>query len=119
MVKTWLQSTALVMFVCVPGNDCLGAKNESTGGKTGFTLIGTPLREPDWTRTTKARLEKDLEIAQAVMSIAPEREDSFIWLGRRLGYLVRYQEAIDVFSDGLELFPDSYKLLRFRVKSRP
>jgi tetratricopeptide (TPR) repeat protein len=114
MVKSWFQSTALAMFVCVSGNDCLGAENESTGGKTGFSLIGTPLREPGWTRTTKATLEKDLEIAQAVISIAPEREDSFIWLGRRFGYLVRYQEAIDVFSEGLELFPDSYKLLRFR-----
>lgn len=48
------------------------------------------------------------------MAVAPEREDSFIWLGRRLGYLVRYRDAIDVFTEGLERFPNSYKLLRFR-----
>jgi tetratricopeptide (TPR) repeat protein len=48
------------------------------------------------------------------MAVAPEREDSYIWLGRRLGYLTRWREAIGVFSQGLERFPDSYKLLRFR-----
>jgi tetratricopeptide (TPR) repeat protein len=78
------------------------------------TLIGTPVTEPAWRPETRARLEKDLEIARAVMAIAPEREDSYIWLGRRLGYLARNGEAIDVFTQGLERFPDSYKLLRFR-----
>ena len=78
------------------------------------TLIGTPITEPAWSETTRARLEKDLEIARAVMEIAPEREDSHIWLGRRLGYLTRYGEAVDVFTSALEQFPDSYKLLRFR-----
>jgi len=78
------------------------------------TLIGTPVTEPPWSAATKARLEKDLEIARAVMEAAPEREDSYIWLGRRLGYLTRYGEAIEVFTEGLKRFPDSYKLLRFR-----
>lgn len=78
------------------------------------TLIGTPVRPPAWSDATKERLEKDLEIARAVMAVAPEREDSHIWLGRRLGYLARYGEAIDVFTDALERFPDSYRLLRFR-----
>jgi len=78
------------------------------------TLIGTPVTEPAWSDATRARLEKDLEIARAVIEIAPEREDSHIWLGRRLGYLARNGEAVDVFTSGLEQFPDSYKLLRFR-----
>ena len=78
------------------------------------TLIGTPIADPAWSEETRARLEQDLEIAQAVMAVAPGREDSWIWLGRRLGYLARYGEAIDVFTEGLERFPDSYKLLRFR-----
>jgi tetratricopeptide (TPR) repeat protein len=78
------------------------------------TLIGTPITAPAWSEETQARLEKDLEIAQAVMEIAPEREDSHIWLGRRLGYLARNGEAVDVFTEALEQFPDSYKLLRFR-----
>jgi tetratricopeptide (TPR) repeat protein len=78
------------------------------------TLIGTPITPPDWSAETRARLEKDLEIARAVMAVAPEREDSWIWLGRRLGYLARNGEAAEVFTEGLERFPNSYKLLRFR-----
>jgi tetratricopeptide (TPR) repeat protein len=86
----------------------------TSGPEVLTTLIGTPLRVPDWPPETNASLEKDLEIAQAVMAVAPEREDSYIWLGRRLGYLTRWTEAIEVFSQGLERFPYSYKLLRFR-----
>lgn len=78
------------------------------------TLIGTPVTEPGWSDETRARLEKDLEIARAVMEVAPEREDSHVWLGRRLGYLARNGDAVDVFTRALEQFPDSYKLLRFR-----
>ncbi|MDH3441514.1 MAG: hypothetical protein OEM63_12225, partial [Gammaproteobacteria bacterium] len=78
------------------------------------TLIGTPITEPAWSPDTRARLEKDLEIARAVMEVAPEREDSHIWLGRRLGYLARNGDAVDVFTNALEEFPNSYRLLRFR-----
>jgi tetratricopeptide (TPR) repeat protein len=80
------------------------------------SLIGTELRDPDWSPATRAALEKDLLIARKVMEIAPEREDSWIWLGRRLAYLNRFDEAIEVFTAGLEKFPDSYKLLRFRAR---
>ncbi len=48
------------------------------------------------------------------MEVAPDREDSYIWLGRRLGYLARFPEAVEVFTRGLEKFPDSYKLFRYR-----
>ena len=87
---------------------------ENSDSVGGTTLIGTPLRVPGWSAETRAKLEKDLEIAEAVMRVAPEREESYIWLGRRLGYLARWDEAINVFTEGLEKFPNSYKLLRFR-----
>lgn len=60
------------------------------------------------------KLELDLKIAQAAFEVAPDREDSYIWLGRRYGYLGRYEEAIEVFTEGLKKFPNSYRLLRFR-----
>lgn len=82
------------------------------------TLIGTPLEEPTWPPETRARLEEDLAIARAAMEVAPDREDSYIWLGRRLGYLARFPEAIEVFTRGLGKFPDSYKLLRYRGRHR-
>lgn len=82
--------------------------------REGQTLIGTPLSEPGFSPELRAELELDLAIARATMELAPHREDSYIWLGRRLGYLGRFEDAVEVFTQGLELFPDSYKLLRFR-----
>ena len=101
-------SYLVVLSLAIGANIALADEN------IGQSLIGSPITAPAWSDETRARLEKDLEIARAVMEIAPEREDSFIWLGRRYGYLARNGEAVDVFTEGLEQFPDSYKLLRFR-----
>ena len=78
------------------------------------TPTGRAFRETVYRPQTQAYLEKDLEIAKAVMEIAPEREDSYAWLGRRYGYLGQLPEAIEVFSEGLKKFPESYRLYRYR-----
>jgi tetratricopeptide (TPR) repeat protein len=41
-------------------------------------------------------------------------EENFIWMGRRLAYLGRFDDAIAEFTEGLHHYPDSYKLLRHR-----
>lgn len=55
-----------------------------------------------------------LAAARARWEADPTDEDAIVWLGRRLGYAGRYEEAVEVFSRGLELHPDSAWLLRFR-----
>ena len=75
-------------------------------------MISSRRRSPS--QSTRDYLEKDLAIAMATMEIAADREDSYAWLGRRYGYLGRLPEAIQVFSEGLKKFPDSYKLYRYR-----
>ncbi len=94
------------------------AENHDGVVKAAFAMTHTPtgraFRETKFSPDTQTRLEKDLEIAKALMDVAPEREDSYAWLGRRYGYLGRLPEAIQVFSEGLKKFPDSYKLYRYR-----
>ena len=41
-------------------------------------------------------------------------EINFIWYGRRLGYINQMDSAIGIFSKGLQKFPNSWKLYRFR-----
>ena len=79
-------------------------------------LLGNPLTEPDWGSEKKNHLLENLEIAQCAIKIAPNREDSYIWLGRRYGYLTRWEKAIEVFTKGIKKFPKSYKLYRFRAR---
>ncbi len=116
-----IANSLLVLTLLTPLS-AVAAENPATGrpevGVQGETLAGKPVQAPAWRAETRQRLETDLEIAKAVFAVAPEREDAWIWLGRRYGYLGHYADAIAVFSAGLERFPDSYKLHRFRGRHR-
>lgn len=91
----------------VPGADA---------GNCATSLIGTPLTIPQYSAATQKMLDEDIAIAEAALRIAPDREDSHIWYGRRLDYAGRICEAVDAFSAGIEKFPNSYKLFRFRAR---
>ena len=82
------------------------------GGKPEATsLAGTPLYPPK-PIPNQVKLEKDLQEAQA----APNQSsaDSMIWVGRRLGYLWRYQDAIAQFTKGIDRYPNDPRLYRHR-----
>lgn len=55
----------------------------------------------------------DLPAAQQRYAAAPTEENT-IWLGRRTAYLGRYEEAIGIYTAGLERYPRSYRLYRHR-----
>ena len=68
---------------------------------------------PDFSAEKKTELENNLKEAQSNFN-KEKSEDNYIWYGRRLAYLYRLDDAISVFTQGLNEFPDSYKLLRHR-----
>jgi tetratricopeptide (TPR) repeat protein len=78
------------------------------------SLIGVPLFRPLLADARRAELEANLAAAAATYAENPGDEEAIIWYGRRLGYLSRYHDAIEVYTHGLEQHPDSYKLLRHR-----
>jgi tetratricopeptide (TPR) repeat protein len=53
-------------------------------------------------------------VAQANYHKSPNDAENIIWLGRRLAYLWRYRDAIDVYSKGIALQPNYAKLYRHR-----
>ena len=79
-----------------------------------FSLLNKPLRAPLLGDDVRRRREEQLAAAQFEYDRDPHDEEAIIWLGRRLAYLGRYREAIDVFTNGLAIQPESYKLLRHR-----
>lgn len=77
------------------------------------SLLGVTYFEPERSAQTQARLDSNLMAARKNFEASPT-EENYIWVGRRLGYLMRMQEAVDVFTEGLSRYPNSYKLLRHR-----
>lgn len=72
------------------------------------------LRWPPIPPERRAKMEAELAEAQAAYDAQPEVELYIIWLGRRLAYLGRITEAIDVYTRGLQSHPRSPRILRHR-----
>jgi len=79
-----------------------------------YSLTGQPLYPVSPAADEKAKLDSTLSIARADCEKKPNDPERIIWLGRRLAYLWRYREAIEVYSKGIKLHPDYFKLYRHR-----
>ena len=78
------------------------------------SLLGDTLYAPELPSAIKAQYDAALQEAEQKYKQDPNQLDNIIWWGRRLGYLSRYREAIRVFSEGLQQFPESAELYRHR-----
>ena len=78
-------------------------------------LDGRPFFAPELTGEAKKRLDDNLAAATADFVKNPDDVQNIVWLGRRLAYLSRYREAIDVFSRGVAKFPQDARPLRHRA----
>lgn len=77
------------------------------------SLLGTTYFEPERSPELQQKLDSNLSVAKTNFKNDPS-EENYIWYGRRLGYLSRFNESIEVLSEGIEKYPQSYKLLRHR-----
>jgi tetratricopeptide (TPR) repeat protein len=58
-------------------------------------------------------LEK-YEEAKAEFEKEPSNLDTLIWYGRRAAYLGKYRDAIEIYTDGIDKFPEDARLYRHR-----
>jgi len=105
-----MKATYVYFFILFIG--CTSPKPEATEDKQPeiISLLGIEYFAPT---SSNPKLDSNLSIAQKNFDSNPS-EENYIWLGRRTAYLTRYNEAIDIFSTGIESFPNSYKLYRHR-----
>ncbi len=61
-----------------------------------------------------SQMEARLNEARARYEAEPDNPDALIWFGRRLGYLGRFTEAIEVYSSGIKKFPRDARFYRHR-----
>ena len=58
--------------------------------------------------------ERLLAEAMATLEAKPDDLEALIWAGRRLGYLARYREAVDLYTEALQSYPEEPRLYRHR-----
>ncbi len=106
MTRTAIVAAALAALVTMPLSGQT-SKPEAT------SLSGKPLFIPA-TIPNKQKLDADLAQAEKTLAANPKDAEAIIWVGRRLGYLWRYNDAIAMFTKGIELHPDNPKFYRHR-----
>ena len=90
------------------------ASPQAQVGQQATSLLGKPLIPTPPSAEARATLEKNLAAARAEYEKNPDSADAIIWLGRRLAYLGRYRDAIDVFSEGIRKHPKDARMYRHR-----
>jgi tetratricopeptide (TPR) repeat protein len=78
------------------------------------SVFTTPLGKTYEISLPSEKLLAQYEEAKAAAEANPEDVEALIWYGRRTAYLGQYNQAIDIFSEGIEKFPNEPRLYRHR-----
>lgn len=81
-----------------------------TANFQGFSLMGDSLISPAPSEKLLARYEA----RKADFLDDPNKVDNIIWHGRFTAYIGNYQEAIQIYTDGIKKFPEDARLYRHR-----
>jgi tetratricopeptide (TPR) repeat protein len=111
--STMIVGVLLGAASCAPGART-SAKASLAPGVEAISLLGDTLRTLPLSAETRARYERQLAEARTAYEHTPGEPDSIIWYARRLGYLGRLREAIDVYTRGIAQHPDNPWLYRHR-----
>jgi len=83
-------------------------------GVQAISFLGDTLRTLPLSAQTQSRYEAQLAEARKAYEHTPTNPDSIIWFARRLGYLGRFRESIDVYTRGIALYPNNAWMYRHR-----
>ncbi len=101
---------ALLMLFLVSAIS-LSASGHKPEVKQGVSMLGAPLLAPT---NVPSALKQKLAEAKTTYIAEPDNADAIIWYGRRMAYTGDYQEAIAIFSEGIEKHPTDARLYRHR-----
>jgi tetratricopeptide (TPR) repeat protein len=75
---------------------------------------GSTIPAPTMSALQQHMLDSQLTIAKAQLEKEPSNADHIIWYARRLGYLGRYTDAVEVLTGGIRLHARDARLYRHR-----
>ena len=78
------------------------------------SLTGQPLYRPEPQGAARAKMEVQLADARRAYTATPTNADSIIWFGRRTAYMGRFNEAIEIYTQGIAAHPSDARLFRHR-----
>ena len=116
-IRVLLATASVCLLVACSGSDTPDADAPAEAasmlpeGAQAISLLGEPLYPPEVDREEQ---EEQLRAALADLEANPDDPDALIWVGRRWGYLAEYRRAIEIFSQGIELFPQDARFYRHR-----
>jgi tetratricopeptide (TPR) repeat protein len=87
-----------------------GALPDLPGGAQAISLLGDTLYPTD----PSAKAEEQLAAALADYVANPDDADAIIWYGRRTAYTGQYREAIRIYTEGIQKYPDDARMYRHR-----
>jgi tetratricopeptide (TPR) repeat protein len=105
---------ALMVAVLATAGPLRAQQTVLPGGVEAISLLGDSLFRPVLPPATEARFRQQLVDAEADLATRPGSADAIIWVGRRLGYLGHFREAIAVFSRGVSEHPNDARFYRHR-----
>jgi len=105
----WMLVPALVALAAIAATPTLRDPDYEA-----ISFLGDTLRALPMSADARARAEQQLDQARAAFRRDSTNVDSIIWLGRRLAYLGRFRESIDVYSKGIARYPTNAWLYRHR-----
>lgn len=111
VVKSFIYVTLLVFTISCQKQERTSNEPDKTDDKYVFV---SPLGKKFQTAEPSEKMLKLYQEAKANFESEPENIDNIIWFGRRTAYLGKYEEAIQVYSDGIKKFPDESRLYRHR-----
>jgi tetratricopeptide (TPR) repeat protein len=79
-------------------------------GAEALSLLGKPL----YPANPSEAAVKQYAIARQESQENPRDADAHIWYGRRAGYIGKYREAIEIYTRGIEAFPEDARFYRHR-----
>jgi tetratricopeptide (TPR) repeat protein len=112
MIHRGLSSIVVLFLVLILGS-CSESKKEIKEFEA-ISFLGDTLVRRTIPESIQKEYKRKLTDTRMEAKAHPDSEIALIWYGRRLAYMGYFRKAIEVYTSGLEKFPDSYKLLRHR-----
>ena len=109
-LKTLLLLVGLItVFACQEPSKTSNANIEPVAKPAAYSLDGKPLFSP----TPSAKLMEKYEEHLANYKASPTA-DNLIWYGRFVAYQGKYEEAIAIYTKGIQEFPEDARIYRHR-----